>query len=55
MNKILPVALALVTVVCLGCPKMGTGSVTTWFLRLFGVCRRCLSPFSTTRLQFENY
>ena len=32
---------------------MGTGSVALWFLRLFRVCRRCLSPFSTTRLQFE--
>ena len=25
---------------------MGTGSVALWFLRLFWVCRRCLSPFS---------
>ena len=25
---------------------MGTGSVTLWFLPLFRVCRRCLSPFS---------
>ena len=25
---------------------MGTGSVTTRFLRMFSVCRRCLAPFS---------
>ena len=25
---------------------MGTGSVALWLLRLFRVCRRCLSPFS---------
>ena len=33
---------------------MGTGSVTPWFLRLFRVCRRCLSPgmwFSQTKNQ----
>ena len=34
---------------------MGTGSVALWLLRLFRVCRRCLSPFSTTRLQFEMF
>ena len=32
---------------------MGTGSVALRLLRLFRVCRRCQSPFSTTRLQFE--
>ncbi len=32
---------------------MGTGSVTGWFFWEFSACRRCQSPFSTDRLQFE--
>ena len=35
---------------------MGTGSVALWLLRLFRVCRRCLSPFSDgeCRVTVEN-